>query len=121
MSDVLYSSALVPAAPPANRLNRPFIPGLNIRIPDINDPAQHVEVEGLQMFMATMMASVNSSGPDSQKYPIPVDFANPDTSLIVKGSGNKTKMYKGVKALPHNKWADKPVGAKFTLRQVKFF
>ena len=56
MSDnTLYSSAIVPAAPgpapAANRKNQPFTPGLNyldIRIPDINDPAQQAQVEGLK-------------------------------------------------------------------------
>ena len=118
MSDTLYSPAIVPAAPgpapAANRKNQPFTPGLNyldIRIPDINDPAQQAEVEGLQKFIATM----TTLAPDAQKRPIPVDFSNPDTSLIVEGSGNKSRRHKAVNPLPHSKWVEKRVVAKFSM------
>ena len=120
MSDnTLYSSAIVPAtpgpAPAANRKNQPYTPGLNyldIRIPDINDPTQQGQVEGLKKFIATMTTLV----PNPQSRPIPTDFSNPDTCLIVKGSGNKVRKIKSVNPLPHSQWAAKRVVAKFSNR-----
>ena len=54
--------------------------------------------------------------PDAQKRPIPTDFSNPDTCLIVKGSGNMIRKIKSVNPLPHSQWAGKRVVAKFTNR-----
>ena len=66
--------------------------------------------------MMKYIATINSLLPDWHARPIPTDFANPDTCLIVKGSANKVRKIKSVDPLPHSQWAAKRVTGKFSDR-----
>ena len=134
MSDILYSGASANAngngnpdpnannnananAQPVlqNRKQYPYTPGLNVTdipTPNINDPSQRGKVLGLQKHIATLHSLLRLR----HAMPIPSDFSNPATCLIVKGSANKARTVKSVEPLPHEEWPGKHSVGKFSAR-----